>query len=170
MALIKITGPNEIDDKKLMGIYSESNKENINTFFPQIKDKKEALKKTEEAFCNYMKTEFLDGKNVCYVWEDKGLWVSALRLYLIENNVYFLEALETAPNFRKKGYASQLLLAVIDNLKSNGEFKICDYVSKKNTASLNTHKKCGFKIVSETGYDYLQREYIENCYGLEYYC
>lgn len=170
MTLIKITAPNEIDDKKLMGIYLESNLEHTNTFFPQIKDKDEALKKAEEAFCNYMKTGFLDGNNICYVWEVQGIWVSALRLYLIEKKVYFLEALETAPTLRKKGYASQLLLAVIDNLKSNGEFKICDYVSKKNVASLNTHKKCGFKIVSEIGYDYLQREHLENCYGLEYSC
>lgn len=166
--LIKITKPCEVDDKKLMTIYAEGNIENTEYFYPQIKDKVEAVKKVEVDFCNYIKTEFLDGKNIYYVLEKNGVWVSALRLYQIEDNFYYLEALETDPNYRRKGYATQLLTTVINELKSKGTFKICDCVGKKNTASLNTHKKCGFSIVSENGYDYLQQEIDDHCYGLEY--
>ena len=60
------------------------------------------------------------------------------------------------------------MLSVISVLKKNGPFKICDCVSKKNIASLETHKKCGFKIVSEKGFDYLQNEEDDRDYGLEY--
>lgn len=166
--LIKITKPHEVDDKKLMAIYAEGNVENTEYFYPQIKDKAEAVKKVEADFCNYIKTEFLNGKNIYYVLDKNGVWVSALRLYHIADNVYYLEALETNPNYRKMGYATQLLNNVIDELKAKGNFKICDCVGKKNTASLNTHKKCGFKIVSENGYDYLQQEIDDHCFGLEY--
>ncbi len=41
-------------------------------------------------------------------------------------------------------------------------------MSKKNTASLKTHEKCGFKIVSDKGYDYLSNEESDRDYSLEY--
>lgn len=67
--------------------------------------------------------------------------------------MFYVEALETQPENRKKGYASVLILGVIEELKKKGSFQIRDCVSRKNTASLRTHVKCGFKIVSEEGYD-----------------
>lgn len=45
---------------------------------------------------------------------------------------------------------------------------LCDCVSKRNIPSLKTHEKCGFKIVSDNGYDYLEKESNEYCFGLEY--
>lgn len=166
--MIKIIKPNDIDDNKLMAVYAESNFENTDYFYPEITDKTEAVKKVEYNFCNYIKTEFLNLTNIYYVWEHDGIWVSALRLNYVKDNIYFLEALETAPDFRKQGYATQLLTAVINDLKTKGTFKICVCVGKNNIASLHTHKKCGFNIVSENGYDYLQKEIDNRCYGLEY--
>lgn len=166
--LIKITRPSELDDEKLMAVYAEGNLENTDYFYPEIADKAEAVAKVERDFCNYIKTEFLNGTNIYYVWDNDGIWVSAVRLYCISDGFYYLEALETAPKFRERGYATRLLNEVISSLKANGHFKICDCVSKKNVASLNTHKKCGFKIVDEDGFDYLQQERDEHCYGLEY--
>lgn len=166
--LIAITRSDEVDDQKLMAIYAEGNLENADHFYPQVEDRLEAVKKVECDFCNYIKSEFLNGRNIYYVLEVDGIWVSALRLYCLERGFYYLEALETIPDRRNKGYASRLLTEVINELKKNGSFKICDCVGKKNTASLNTHKKCGFSIVSENGYDHLQKEVNTHCYGLEY--
>lgn len=166
--LITITQPHEFDDSKLMAIYAEGNLENTDYFYPEIKDKDEAVKKVENDFCSFIKNEFLNGKNLYYVWKENGVWVSALRLHYVDSNFYYLEALETHPLYRRKGYAAKLLTAVINEMKSKGSFKICDCVGKKNTASLNTHRKCGFRIVSENGYDYLQNETDDHCYGLEY--
>ncbi|MCM1042892.1 MAG: GNAT family N-acetyltransferase [Corallococcus sp.] len=166
--MIKIIQSDDLDANKLMAIYAEGNLENTDYFYPEIADKVEAVTKVEHDFCNYIKTEFLNGTNCYYVWEKDGNWVSALRLNYIKDNFYYLEALETSPNFRKKGYATKLLSSVINELKSKGHFKICVCVGKNNTASLNTHKKCGFEIVNENGYDYLQKEIDNRCYGLEY--
>lgn len=41
-------------------------------------------------------------------------------------------------------------------------------VYKKEHTSLNTHRKCGFKILSDTGQDYLHDEKDACDYGLEY--
>lgn len=167
--LIKITDCVGLDEKKLMHIYSEGNLENTDYFYPDISDKVEAVKKVEKDFCNYIKTEFLNGKNAYYVLEADGIWVSALRLNFIEDGFYYIEALETSPQHRRKGYAAKLLNAVTAELKeTRGNFKVFDCVSKKNAASIGAHKKCGFKIESENGYDYLQKEYDDHCYGLMY--
>ena len=39
---------------------------------------------------------------------------------------------------------------------------------EKNAASLKAHEKCGFRIVSEKGCDYLHREADDRDFGLEY--
>ena len=86
------------------------------------------------------------------------MWVSALRTCKIPEGPYYLEALETRPDRRRQGYGVRLLSEVLDAMKAEGPFRLCDCVGKKNTASLRAHEKCGFRIVSEKGYDYLHRE------------
>lgn len=98
----------------------------------------------------------------------EGVWVSALRLYFVKDGFCYIEALETHPDYRKRGYAAQLLFSVINVLKDEGSFMLCGCVHKRNTASLATHKKCGFKIVSDNGYDYLRKEADERHFGMQY--
>lgn len=170
--LIEITSYNDIDARKLMDIYAESNRENVDYFYPDMPDKTAALALVEENFLKFLKTDFFVRPNsTYYILEEKGVWVSALRLSIVEDcecRRYYLEALETNPSFRLKGYASKLLHEVIGRLKAGGPFVLCDCVSKRNEPSLRTHLKCGFQIVSEEGFDYLQNEVDPRCYALEY--
>ena len=106
--------------------------------------------------------------NTYWILEEEGAWVSALRLSRIEDGFYYMEALETHPRYRRKGYGIKLLQGVIEALKEGGSFKICDCVWKRNTPSLAVHEKCGFGIVSERGMDYIHGEADENNYGLQY--
>ena len=48
--LIRITNYNEIDQRKLMDIYSESNFENTDYFFPDETDKKKQSNKWRKDF------------------------------------------------------------------------------------------------------------------------
>lgn len=167
--ILKITRYCDLDERKLMDVYAESNYENTDYFFPEETDKAVAVRKVEEGFCGFLKDEFFsrDG-NAYWVLEENGIWVCALRLNLIENGLYYLEALETKPDCRKQGYATKLMNDVIEKLKSEGSFRICDCISKKNIASIRTHEKCGFRIVSDKGFDYLRNEADDYDYGLEF--
>ena len=120
--LIKITEYQRVDTRKLMDVYSESNYENTDYFYPDEADKEAAVKRVEAGFLD----------------------------------------------FRRKGYGAILLSSVADSLKENGPFRLCSCVSKKNTASLKTHEKSGFQVVSEEGYDYLNGEADNHDFGLEY--
>lgn len=53
-------------------------------------------------------------------------------------------------------------------MKKQGAFRICDCVGKKNTASLKTHEKCGFSVVSDSGYNYLLDENDDRDFSMEY--
>ena len=167
--LLKFNSYKGIYERKLIDIYAESNWDNTDYFYPDERDKAKAVKQVEADFLDFLEKDFLkqDGSTL-WVLEVKSEWVSALRTSKIRDRLYYLEALETSPDQRHKGYASLLLSAVIDALKKDGPFRLCDCVSKKNIASLKTHEKCGFKIVSESGYDYLQKTTNDREYGFAY--
>ena len=78
------------------------------------------------------------------------------------------EALETHPDYRRKGYGACLLDGLLNALKAQRSFQICDCVGKQNRVSLSVHEKSGFRIVSDVGYDYLANDTDDRCYGLQY--
>ena len=138
-------------------------------FYPDETDKDVAVQKVEAGFLDFLKNDFFEQDGTSYwILEENGVWISALRLSRIQTDLYYLEALETRPDQRGKGYAPLLLSSVVESLKKAGPFRLCDCVGKKNTASLKTHEKCGFRIVSDGGYDYLHKEADDHDFGLEY--
>ena len=167
--ILRITSYSDLDKRKLMDIYAESNFENTEYFYPDETDKKVALNKVESGFLDFLKEEFFKQTKATYwVLEKDGMWVCALRTCEIQPGLYYLEALETNPGCRQNGYGSFLLSGVLEIMKADGSFRLCDCVSKRNTASLKTHDKCGFQIVSEEGYDYLHDEADKHDFGLEF--
>lgn len=167
--LLQITNYADLDKRKLMDVYSESNLENTAYFCPEETDQAAAVGKVESGFLSFLETEFFQyAKAACWVWEENGVWISSLRTCEIQDGLYYLEALETRPDHRKKGFGSRLLSGVLEAMKTEGSFRLCDCVSKKNAASLKTHEKCGFQIVSQEGYNYLYKETDEHDFGLEY--
>ena len=164
-----ITSYADLDGPRLMEVYAESNLENTDCFFPDIEDKALAVKKVEEGFLTFLRDEFFMGPGPAYcVLEAAGEWVSALRLNEVEPGLYYLEALETRPGYRRQGYAARLLREVTEHLKAKGFFRICDCVDKQNEPSVRTHLACGFTIVSEAGHDYLRNTDDPYDYSFEY--
>ena len=158
----------EEDMPKLMGIYAESNRENIAHFYPDCKDENEGLKKVETGFSAYLRDEFfVNAENTYCVLVKDGVWVSALRLNVVRD-FYYIEALETAPVFRRRGYGAELFDETLLSLRKKGSFVVRDNVGKHNAASLATHKKCGFEIEHEDAVDYLNDTVEPLCYGLIY--
>lgn len=167
--LIEKRNFSETELRSLMEIYREGNIENIPYFYPDCEDMQEGLRKVEEGFTNYIVNDFLNCPgNSYFILEDEGRWVSALRLYALED-CYYIEALETHPDYRRRGYGSALMDLVIGHLGRFGSFVLRDCVSKKNEASLATHRKCGFVIDSDPGKDYLDGSTNDGDYGMAFY-
>lgn len=132
---------------ELMEVYSDSNEEKASDW-PDLPHGF-ALLLAEQDFRQYLNEVFFRTNGaVCAVWEASGKYVSALRLEPYQDGL-LLEALETAPSFRKKGYASALIREVQRYLAEKGSVKLYSHVNKRNIPSLKTHEKCGFSIISD---------------------
>lgn len=132
----------ELDFARLMELYIEDNRENAAEFYPHLPEGQRLLQ-AEQSFRRYLEEVFFAGPGAVYaVWEEEGLYISALRLEPYEDGL-LLEALETAPDFRRKGYAEKLIRAV----QAAFPRRIYSHVRKRNAASLAVHEKCGFSQV-----------------------
>ena len=130
---------------QLMDVYEEGNRENGKEFWPNL-DPAQQMLQAEQEFYQYLRQVFFPTENArYYIWEEQGHYVSALRLEPYRDGM-LLEALETTPSRRKKGYAARLIQAVQAVCP---EQKIYSHVSKRNVASLRTHEKCGFRRIAD---------------------
>lgn len=153
--------------RMVSAVYAEAIRENALERDPLAGGTQALFHAEENRFVDFLCQFFRGYRNRYYVLCDNDEWVAALRLTLLDG-YYYLEALETAPQHRKKGYATLLIQLVLKRLKKHGKVHIRCCVSKKNTASLATHMKCGFVIDSETGYNPIYRTTNESTYGLLY--
>lgn len=74
-----------------------------------------------------------------FAWEHNGILVSALRLEPYKDG-YLISCLETPLTFRRKGFASHLLEAVLSTVQQ----PVYAHVSKNNIPSIKLHEKVGF--------------------------
>lgn len=167
--LLKFESMSEEQCRKLTKeIYWEGCVYNARYFHPDAEDLTAAIKEQEEYHVDFLLNRFLPKEeNTYYVLEENGQWVSALRLTRIDD-FYYLEALETPEEQRRKGYGAKLIKEVIDLLKKQAPVIIRCNVKKDNAASLATHKKCGFVIENDPAINCLTGESRVDCVGLCY--
>lgn len=135
----------DLSFSKLMAVYEESNRENGAEFWPGMEEGQRILR-AEQEFYQYLREVFFPTDNAWYyVWEENGAYVAALRLEPYRDGM-LLEALETHPDHRRKGYAGQLIQAVQEICPN---CIIYSHVGKRNLASLKTHEKCGFRRIAD---------------------
>lgn len=155
-----------LNPEQLMAVYLEGNRKNGASKF-RDDNPAEQLKKAENSFLSYLRDEFFCQQDVVYcVWVVDGVYRSALRLEPYGDGL-LLEALETAPDNRRKGYACGLLKAVLEYLCSTAYKCVYSHVDKRNTASLGVHFKCGFQQISDSA-TYIDGSVTQNSYTLCY--
>ena len=138
----------ELRFSQLMDVYLSGNQENGKELYPYDHEDVQ-LRKAEDDFYQYLISVFFLQKDSFYaVWESEGHYVSALRLEPYSDG-YLLSALETAPGYRRCGYAKSLIHAVLVYMAGKGASTIYSHVSKNNKASLSVHLDCGFHVIKD---------------------
>ena len=144
-----ITSMSQLNTDQLMAVYVESNRENAEEFFSDLNVEAQT-EMAEREFLDYLREDFFSQKGAFYaVWVEDGVYKAALRLEPYKDG-YLIEALETAPDERRKGYASKLITEVLPFLRSKNIGKVYSHVGKHNVASLRVHIKCGFQRTAES--------------------
>lgn len=135
----------ELSFRELMAVYEEGNLEKAAEFWSDLPEGQGALQ-AEGEFLQYLREVFFTVHGAeYYIWEEDGKYVSALRLEPYRDGL-LLEALETAPNARRRGFGELLIRAALGR---RGHTKIYSHVAKWNEPSLRIHEKCGFKRILE---------------------
>ena len=148
MTLIVAGSLRALSFPKLMEVYQEGNRETGGRNYPEEPPQRQ-LELAEEDFREYLCRIFFAGENARYfILEAAGRYVSALRLEPYGDGL-LLEALETAPDCRRKGYAAALIRQCQQYLTQEGKVRLYSHVSRRNAASLRTHEKCGFRQISD---------------------
>ena len=159
---ILATKLHEISFAALMWVYEEGNRENGALMHPELPESQQILY-AEQAFYQYLRESFFLTKGAVYaIWEEGGTYISALRLEPYEDGL-LLEALETAPVYRRKGYAELLIRAVQEAFPQ----RIYSHVSKGNAPSLAVHEKCGFRQILDHA-RYIDGSVVRNAVTLRY--
>lgn len=120
----------DLDIEQLLDVYQEENW-----------DKEEMLSYLWEDF-------FLQGEAFYAVWIEDGVYKAAVRFCPYKDGM-LLHSLETAPDYRRKGYAYLLVMQGLDHLRKSGCKIVYTHIAKRNKASLLLHLKCGFDIISD---------------------
>ena len=116
----------------LMDVYAQSNRENGAVYFPQLSEL-QGISMVEQQFYTFLQEVFFKTTDSRYcVWLEDGRYVSALRLEPYRDGL-LLEALETAPQNRRKGYGRP----------------VYSHIGKRNTASMALHMGCGFEKIQD---------------------
>ena len=142
--LLRFESLGDLNFRALMDVYEEGNRENAADQYPEEGEYR-GLALAEEDFRQYLRECFFTVHGAeYYVWAENDRYISALRLEPYQDGL-LLEALETRPDMRRKGYAARLIRSVVEILPEGT--KIYSHVSKRNTASMKTHESCGFEII-----------------------
>ena len=133
---------------ELMEVYREGNEENGAAFWPEEPQGRQ-LQLAEESFYGYLSDVFFAIPGARYVlWQEGERYISALRLEPYRDGL-LLEALETRPAYRHRGYGSRLVRGVQEALGKEGPVRLYSHVSRSNAASMRLHLACGFRRVSD---------------------
>lgn len=153
----------DLNFSALMEVYADGNLENARELYPQLPEGQGILQ-AEQDFHQYLREAFFQTAGAYYaVWQQGGRYVCALRLEPYRDGL-LLNGLETAPEYRRQGFARKLIQAVL-GLCEDG--KVYSHVHKKNTPSLQLHLQCGFRRISEQAV-YLDGSVNSRCCTLLY--
>lgn len=137
----------QLEFGKLMQVYEESNRENGAECFPDLEPHRQLLQ-AEQDFYAYLRSGFFTAPEDRYcIWQEQGQYLAALRLQRYQDGL-LLEALETHPEHRNRGYAKRLIRSVQETV---GQGKIYVHISRRNGPSIAVHTACGFRKILDYG-------------------
>lgn len=144
--MLKIaTTTQQIDFSQIKNVYQQSLEEDGDRLYDFL-PKYQRLNESEQDFYQYV-MYFLKQRGCFYaIWVTEGIYRSAVRVEPYKDGV-LLTGLETAPDFRKMGYATALLEQTLGYLKNKSVKTVYSHIDGNNKGSIAVHRKVGFDSI-----------------------
>jgi len=156
---------NEVNFLQLMHVYEESNRRNGRLFYPRNSEKEQVFLAERDFFSYLHDVFFADGTGYYALWAQDQVYTSALRLEPYRDG-FLITSLETAPDMRGEGHATNLLRAVLSE-QPFSEYPIYTHVEKRNSASLAVFHNCSFCDIEDRAV-YIDGSVSAKAYTLRY--
>lgn len=144
--LLIIHSLRELNFRELMDVYVQTNRKSGRDNYPFLSEPQQMLMAEQDVY-TYLKECFFNQPDAYYlIWAPTDRYKAALRLETYRDG-YLITALETVPEGRRMGYASNLLNQVKVFLSTKNAAKIYAHIHKKNIASMSLHISCGFSKI-----------------------
>lgn len=164
--LVVVNRLKDLSFSDLMEVYLDANRERGLTLAPEEPEARRIALAEQDFYC-YLRDCFFSRPEARYcIWEENKRYVSALRLEAYRDGL-LLEALETVPNQRRRGYAGRLIQSVQRLLEQQGTVLLYSHVDKRNKPSLKTHFRCGFEAYLDCA-SYIDGSVNDRAYTLRY--
>lgn len=137
----------DLNFSQLTDVYAQSISDDGNVRYAML-PQTERIIQAEQDFYAYLRLFFKEKGAFGAVWSAEGRYVSALRIEPYKDG-FLVAGLETAQQYRGKGYAGLLLHSVVTYLSDYAKQPIYSHIDKRNVASLRVHQKCGFDRIME---------------------
>ena len=137
----------DCDISALFSVYSQSLEEARTLHYLRL-DANEGFLLASQDYYQYLSRVFFRTSGaILAVYSHNGKYVSALRLEPYQDG-YLMNALETAPDCRGKGYGKHLVKEVITYCRAVGIQVLYSHVHKQNAVSKRLHIAAGFTVLS----------------------
>lgn len=143
--LLICTKPSQINFGQLMRVYSQSNRQSGAMRYPDLSDERQ-LYEAEQDYYLFLREFYTVPDAVYLIWTSDGIYKSALRLEPYRDGL-LIEGLETAPEYRKMGYAKKLLSEAVSYISATQHSILYSHIAKNNFVSQNVHMACGFREI-----------------------
>lgn len=159
LRIVRVVTPETVE--RLFAVYRESMEDLAGGF-----ESPDAMREEYTAFLR----EFLGHpERRVLIEEVDGRWVSGLRAIETAPGRWFLEAVETCPEERGKGYAQRLLRETASYLKERGAEDMACLIARTNGASIAAHRAGGFVPTEKPPVDW-DGALCEGCVRFERVC
>jgi len=107
----------------------------------------------ERAFDDFLFAAYDSVRNhngMIHFWDEGGTMVASVHTEPFYDGVLLFN-LKTGPEFRRQGYATKLLKAVLTEIGTKSDRKIYVHIDKKNIVSMQLHQSMGFRVYADYG-------------------
>lgn len=147
--ILIFSNPEGINKDEFLAVYKESAKINAPKWYPSLPFEA-AVEKYESGYWDFMQDSFWDEKGILLVVSSGSHYMSAVVAYQKANNSFLIEALETAPNERGKGYGKNALKEMLKFLVSSyPDATVYSFTGKQNIPSQRTHESVGMTRIHD---------------------
>jgi len=155
----------ELDFRQLTDVYQDSIRQSGYEHYYHESEQQQILMAEQDLYL-YLKEFYKIHDAYCAVWEENGVYISALRMEPYRDGL-LVNGLETMPNMRRRGYGVLLLKAVLAHIRKTSSLPVYSHVDKNNTASLSLHQKAGFKRIFDNA-SFLDGSVRNSAYTLQF--